>query len=36
MLASSCPECQSIELEDKQGQKYCVACQEVGIYFICL
>lgn len=29
MLASSCPECQSVELEDKEGKLYCVACQEI-------
>lgn len=29
MLATSCPQCSSIELEDKQGQIYCVACSEV-------
>ncbi|TRY64331.1 hypothetical protein TCAL_11254 [Tigriopus californicus] len=29
MLATSCPQCSSIELEDKQGQIYCVACAEV-------
>ena len=32
MLATTCPVCQTIELEDKQGQKYCVACQEVKLF----
>jgi len=32
MLATSCPVCQSIELEDKHGQKYCVACQEIDCH----
>ena len=29
MLATNCPQCYTIELQDKQGQLYCVACQEV-------
>jgi len=32
MLATTCPVCQTIELEDKQGQKYCVACQEIDCH----
>ena len=29
MLATCCPKCGTIELEDRQNQKYCVACEEV-------
>ena len=29
MLATTCPICGTIELEDKQGRKYCIACSEV-------
>jgi len=29
MLATSCPICSNIELQDRSGNKYCVACQEV-------
>merc|ERR1719309_305506 len=29
MLATCCPQCQNVELQDRQGVKYCVACQEV-------
>eukprot|EP00088_Acartia_fossae_P070181 TRINITY_DN932_c0_g1_i3.p1 TRINITY_DN932_c0_g1~~TRINITY_DN932_c0_g1_i3.p1 ORF type:complete len:284 (+),score=62.65 TRINITY_DN932_c0_g1_i3:52-903(+) len=32
MLASTCPICQTIELEDKEGQIYCVACQEIDCH----
>jgi uncharacterized Zn finger protein (UPF0148 family) len=32
MLASSCEVCYSIELEDKEGQIYCVACQEIDCH----
>ena len=31
MLATNCGVCYTIELQDKQGQIYCVACQEVKI-----
>ena len=29
MLATCCSKCGTIELEDRQNQKYCVACEEV-------
>ena len=29
MLATLCPLCECVELQDRQGAKYCVACQEV-------
>ncbi len=29
MLATTCDDCGTIELEDKQGRKYCIACEEV-------
>merc|ERR550519_1791798 len=29
MLATLCPICECVELQDRQGAKYCVACQEV-------
>jgi hypothetical protein len=29
MLATMCPLCDCVELQDRQGTKYCVACQEV-------
>jgi uncharacterized Zn finger protein (UPF0148 family) len=29
MLATCCPQCSNIELQDRAGNKYCVACQEV-------
>ena len=29
MLATTCPKCGTIELEDKQSRIYCVACEEV-------
>lgn len=32
MLASSCPQCTTVELQDRQGAKYCVACQEVDCH----
>ena len=32
MLATSCPQCNSIELQDRSGNKYCVACQEVDCH----
>lgn len=32
MLASSCPQCMTVELQDRQGAKYCVACQEVDCH----
>ena len=33
MLATLCPICECVELQDRQGAKYCVACQEVIITF---
>ena len=32
MLATNCPHCYTIELQDKQGQLYCVACQEIDCH----
>jgi len=32
MLASNCPQCTTVELQDKHGVKYCVACQEVDCH----
>jgi len=32
MLATTCPICTTIELQDRQGSKYCVACQEVDCH----
>jgi len=32
MLATTCPICSSIELQDRNGAKYCVACQEVDCH----
>ena len=32
MLATSCPLCLTIELQDKQGATFCVACQEVDCH----
>ena len=32
MLATSCPLCLTVELQDKQGAKFCVACQEVDCH----
>jgi hypothetical protein len=32
MLATSCPQCGNIELQDRSGNKYCVACQEVDCH----
>jgi len=32
MLATNCPQCYTIELQDKQGQLYCVACQEIDCH----
>jgi len=32
MLASNCPHCTTVELQDKRGVKYCVACQEVDCH----
>jgi len=32
MLATSCPQCFNIELQDRSGNKYCVACQEVDCH----
>jgi len=32
MLATMCPMCDCVELQDKQGVKYCVACQEVDCH----
>jgi len=32
MLATSCRVCSTIELQDRQGQKYCVACQEIDCH----
>eukprot|EP00092_Neocalanus_flemingeri_P023741 GFUD01025752.1.p1 GENE.GFUD01025752.1~~GFUD01025752.1.p1 ORF type:complete len:254 (+),score=58.43 GFUD01025752.1:52-813(+) len=32
MLATSCPHCYNIELQDRSGKKYCVACQEVDCH----
>merc|ERR1711963_204763 len=29
MLATTCGICGTIELEDKRGKKYCVACEEI-------
>ena len=29
MLATCCPKCGTIELEDRQNRKYCVACEEI-------
>lgn len=29
MLAVTCPECNTILLQDKQGSHYCIACQEL-------
>ena len=36
MLATLCPICECVELQDRQGAKYCVACQEVIVTFACL
>ena len=33
MLATLCPICECVELQDRQGAKYCVACQEVIVTF---
>ena len=33
MLATLCPLCECVELQDRQGAKYCVACQEVLFTF---
>ena len=33
MLATLCPLCECVELQDRQGAKYCVACQEVLLPF---
>ena len=32
MLATSCPLCLTVQLQDKQGAKFCVACQEVDCH----
>ena len=32
MLATCCPVCSNIELQDRSGNKYCVACQEVDCH----
>ena len=32
MLATSCRICYTVELQDKQGGKFCVACQEVDCH----
>jgi len=32
MLATLCPLCECVELQDRQGAKYCVACQEVDCH----
>jgi len=32
MLATCCPQCSNIELQDRSGNKYCVACQEVDCH----
>ena len=32
MLATSCPVCQTIQLQDKQDQLYCIACQEIDCH----
>eukprot|EP00090_Calanus_glacialis_P028468 TRINITY_DN45717_c0_g1_i1.p1 TRINITY_DN45717_c0_g1~~TRINITY_DN45717_c0_g1_i1.p1 ORF type:complete len:242 (-),score=64.53 TRINITY_DN45717_c0_g1_i1:66-791(-) len=32
MLATSCPQCYNIELQDRSGNLYCVACQEVDCH----
>lgn len=32
MLATNCGVCYTIELQDKQGQIYCVACQEIDCH----
>merc|ERR1719370_1364871 len=32
MLATLCPICECVELQDRQGAKYCVACQEVDCH----
>merc|ERR1719461_215300 len=29
MLATCCPVCSTIEMEDKQGKVYCIACTEI-------
>ena len=29
MLATTCSKCSTIELQDKQGRKHCIACSEV-------
>ena len=29
MLATTCPVCSTIELQDKQGRKHCIGCSEV-------
>merc|ERR1712004_318220 len=31
-LATLCPICECVELQDRQGAKYCVACQEVDCH----
>ena len=35
MLATLCPLCECVELQDRQGVKYCVACQEVQCTWFC-
>lgn len=32
MLASTCPTCMTIELKSKEGEIYCIACQEVDCH----
>jgi len=32
MLATLCPLCECVELQDRSGAKYCVACQEVDCH----
>ena len=32
MLATSCPVCFTVELQDRAGLKFCVACQEVDCH----
>merc|ERR1712105_520836 len=32
MLATLCPICECVELQDRQGAKCCVACQEVDCH----